>query len=122
MTVSITRGTNTKPVSSQELVSVFSGLDKLSGHLFIGYPIIGTSEGRYPIDALLITADKGIIVFDCIEGNDPGEFAARQDDSANKLEARLKTHRELMDRRELLVPITTISLKMDITLQIAQAY
>jgi superfamily I DNA and RNA helicase len=109
MSVSIVRGTNNKPVSSRELVRLFMGNPDLSGHLFVGYPIIGTSEGRHPIDALLISADKGIIIFDLVEGADPGDYELRQDDSANKLDARLKTHRELMRRRDLLIPIRTIS-------------
>lgn len=109
MSISIVQGTNDKPASSQSLVSLISGRADLSGHLFIGYPIIGTSEGRHPIDALLVSAEKGIVIFDLIEGTDPSDYGLRQDDSANKLEARLKTHRELMRRRELLVPIHTIS-------------
>ena len=74
-----------------------------------GYPIIGTVEGRYPIDALLMSPEKGIVVFDLVEGTDPEDFGSRQNDSANKLEARLKTYRELMKRRELLIPLQTVS-------------
>jgi len=74
-----------------------------------GYPIIGTAEGRHPIDALLVSPEKGIVVFDLVEGPDPGDFGSRQDDSANKLEARLKTYRELMKRRNLLITIHTVS-------------
>lgn len=107
--MSIIRGTNDKPASSQLLVRFFSKCSNYNGHLFIGYPIIGTSEGRHPIDALLVAPDKGIVIFDLVEGTEPGDYGMRQDDSANKLEARLKTHRELMRRRELLVPIHTIS-------------
>jgi superfamily I DNA and RNA helicase len=109
MSVSIIKGTNNKPASSQALVRLFSGRADLNGHLFIGYPIIGTPDGPHPIDALLISDDKGIVIFDLIEGPDPGEYGRRQDDSANKLEARLKTHRELVRRRDLLVDIHTIS-------------
>ncbi len=107
--ISIIRGTNDKPVSSRALADVFSRSTDLKGHLFIGYPIIGTSEGRHPIDALWVSAEKGIIIFDLIEGTKPGDYGFRQDDSANKLEARLKPHRELMRRRDLIVPIHTIS-------------
>jgi len=57
----------------------------------------------------LVSADKGIVIFDLIEGNDVDQYDLRQDDSANKVEARLKTHRELMERRKLLVPIHTLS-------------
>lgn len=107
--ISITLGTNDKPVSSKELAHLLSGVSDLSGHLFIGYPIIGTPEGRHPIDALLVSPNIGIVIFDLIEGADPEDYDLRQDDSANKLEARLKTHRELVRRRDLLVPVHTIS-------------
>ena len=109
MSVDIVRGSSRKPVASQELVELMSTQIELSGQLFIGYPIIGTSEGPHLIDALLVSADKGLIVFDLIEGTDTDDYGLRQDDSANKLEARLKTHRELMRRRDLLIKIHTIS-------------
>ena len=38
-----------------------------------------------------------------------GDYGARQFDYANRLEARLQTHRELMWRRDLIVPIHTVS-------------
>lgn len=109
MGVEIVQGTNQKPASSQLLVEMFSSQTNLTGHLFIGYPIINTSEGRHLIDAVFMSADKGIVLFDLIEGSDVGDYEFRQDDSANKLEGRLKAHRELMQRRDLLIPIHTIS-------------
>ena len=109
MSIEIVRGTNQKPASSGELAKLLSQQTDLSGRLFIGYPIIGTSDGPHPIDALLVSADKGIVVFDLIEGTDIGDYELRQDDSANKIEARLKLHRELLDRRNLRIPIHAIS-------------
>ena len=109
MTIDIVQGESHRPVASKALVELISRQNSWSGLLFIGYPIISTSEGGYLIDALLISADKGIVVFDLIEGMDTGDYGSRQDDSYNKLEARLKTHSELMRRRELLILIHTIS-------------
>ena len=109
MSVSIVRGTNDKPVSSEKLVESFSAYANWSGELFIGYPIISTPEGRHPIDALWVSPDKGLVIFDLIEGPDPENYQDRQDDLANKLEARLRAHRELTRRRKLIVPIQTIS-------------
>ena len=106
----IVRGTNNKPVASQALSQFFATHDDYAGHLFIGYPIIGTAEGRYPIDAILISPEMGILIFDLVEGPVAGGYGLRQDDSANKLEARLKTHRELMNRRDLRIDIHTVSL------------
>jgi superfamily I DNA and RNA helicase len=109
VTVSVIQGTNNKPVSSRALVSSFSALNNENGELFIGYPIVASPDGRYPIDAVWVSPNRGLIIFDLVEGLDPSGFEARQDDLANKLEARLKTHKELMNRRALVVPIHTIS-------------
>ena len=109
MGVSIIRGTNDKPAASGELASAMAGCSDFSGQLFIGYPIVSTPEGRHRIDALLVSPDLGLVVFDLVEGTAPGDYGARQDDSANKLEARLKTHSALMRRRDLRVPVHTLS-------------
>jgi hypothetical protein len=52
--VQIIRGTTKKPISSQRLADFFVAHNQYEGFLYIGYPIIGTSEGPYPIDALLV--------------------------------------------------------------------
>ena len=108
MSLSIIRGISRKPAASGKLVDRLSPQPDLSGQLFIGYPIVSTPEGGHAIDALWISVDKGIVVFDLIE-SDIGDYELRQDDTANKLEARLRTHSELMRRRELRIPIHTIS-------------
>ena len=109
MSIEVVQGTNRKPASSAELARILSKETRISGQLFIGYPIIGTSEGTHIIDALLVSKDKGVMLFDLIEGTDTANYDLRQDDSANKLEARLRLHRELVRRRKLLIPIHTIS-------------
>ena len=109
MSIEIVRGINDKPVSSGELAQILSGQTDLGGQLLIGYPIISTPEGRRGIDALLVCPDKGIILFDLIEGTHASDYGDRQDDLANKIEARLKTHSDLMQRRTLLIPIHTLS-------------
>ncbi|HAW58862.1 MAG TPA: helicase, partial [Bacteroidales bacterium] len=113
--VTVVRGTNEKPASSEAIANFFAKQTRYHGQFFVGYPIIGTPEGRYPIDALWVSPDTGIVIFDLIEGKDPGKFQERQDDAANKLEAKLKAHRELMSKRQLLVPINTISFAPAIT-------
>ena len=105
----IVEGTSQKPASTGELIRAFRNQSDLSGQLFTGYPIVATSEGPYPIDALMVSEDKGIIIFDLIEGTEKGDFASRQDDSANLIEARLRLHRQLLDGRNLRIPIHTIS-------------
>ena len=109
MSIEVVRGTTQKPASSGELIRLITSSPELSGQLFIGYPIIGTATGSYPIDALLVSEDAGVIIFDLIEGTDTGDYPARQDDAYNKLEAKLKVYPQLMDRRDLRVTIETVS-------------
>ena len=109
MSVSIIRGTNDKPAASSELESAMAACGGLSGQLFIGYPIVSTPEGRHRIDALLVSPELGLVVFDLVEGAGLDGYQARQDDSANRLEARLKTHRELTRGRNLAIPIHALS-------------
>ena len=70
MSVETVRGASRKPASSKVLVELISRQTELSGSLFIGYPIISTAEGRHAIDALWLSPEKGIVVFDLIDGTD----------------------------------------------------
>ena len=107
--VTIITGTTNKPISSDRLKNYFKNHDEYNGILYIGYPIIGTVEGAYPIDALWISREYGLVVFNLIEGKTFENYQDEQDDSYNKVEARLKSHRELMNRRELQVTINVIT-------------
>ncbi|EFH8319104.1 TPA: DEAD/DEAH box helicase [Escherichia coli] len=107
--ISITRGVNKKPVATDLLGQRLEAMPGMKGVAFTGYPLIATPDGKYSIDATLISPDKGIVLFDLIEGRDVGNYAERQDDLANKIEARLKLHRELVKGRNLVVPLSVIS-------------
>lgn len=107
--ITIVQGTTKKPVSSQRLADFFARQNKYDGFLYIGYPIIGTSEGPYPIDALLVSRDKGLVVFSLVEGRDMAGAEETQDDSYNKLESKLRAHKTLMQGRNLQVPIYPVT-------------
>ena len=105
MTVNVTKGPTKKHVASDRLARTLVENGGIAGDLFIGYPIVATASGPYVIDALLLSPHHGIIIFDLVEGNDPGDYRARQDDIANKLEARLRNYPNLMDRRDLRIAV-----------------
>jgi len=107
--VTTIRGTTSKPVSSQRLARFFADRPDYEGFLHIGYPIIGTPDGAYAIDALWIVPCKGVVLFNLIEGRDTQGYEEAQDDSANKLEAKLRTHKALMKNRALAVPIHVVT-------------
>ncbi|OCA57139.1 helicase [Xylella fastidiosa subsp. pauca 11399] len=107
--LNITRGVNNKPVATDLLQQALPLLQGICGEVFIGYPLIATPDGKYSIDATLVSPSTGIVLFDLIEGTDAKDYAERQDDLANKIEAHLRLHRELVKGRQLQVPVSVIS-------------
>lgn len=108
--VEIIRGTTQKPVSSKRLADFFEGKSEYDGILYIGYPIIGTSEGPFPIDALWVSQEKGLVIFDLVEGRNLDErYKEIQDDSANKLDSKLRSQKVLMKGRNLQVLISVVT-------------
>ena len=108
--VTIVTGTTNKPESSKRLIDYFREKNEFEGYLYIGYPIIGTSSGPYPIDALWISRKCGLVAFDLVEGKEIGDYQERQDDSFNKLEAKLKGYKSLTQGRKLKVEINIVTL------------
>ncbi len=101
--ISVIWGTTRKPVSSQQLAEyIQNNKPDLDGELYIGYPIIAAPEGAYPIDALLISREKGLVIFSLVEGTRLDDYVAAQDESAKRLETKLRGYRELMQGRKLL--------------------
>ena len=109
MTLKIVRGDSTKPAASSALIEALEDAPSLGGLLFIGFPIIRTTTGPQAVDALWISEEKGIVIFDLVQGGDLGNYQARQDDTFNAIESRLRLDRRLVDRRELRIPVNTVS-------------
>lgn len=97
--VTIVTGTTNKPTASEAVKQFFQTHSEIDGYLYIGYPIIGTVDGAYPIDALLISPEKGIVAFNLIEGKNTNGYEEAQDDCANKIEAKLKGYKQLVNKR-----------------------
>jgi hypothetical protein len=98
-------GSTVKPVSSKQLAETLAANEDLEGILYIGYPIIGTPEGSFPIDALLVSPKKGLILFNLIEGREIGNYQVAQDEAFNKMQAKLLQHQSLIHKRKLKVDI-----------------
>ena len=103
----VVRGGTGKPVSSQKLADYFEARTDIDGYLYLGYPIIGTIEGGYPIDALFLSDQHGAIIFHLIEGayKETVELADIQDENYTKLESKLKQHKDLTKGRNLAVQL-----------------
>ncbi len=96
------------PVASRQLADHFKGIDG-NGFLYLGYPVIGTPDGPFPIDAMLVSPIYGVILFDLIEGKSADDYIERQDEALLKLQSKLIQYKKLTHRRKLTVPISTIS-------------
>ena len=102
-------GSTDKPVASKRLAQILNAEADLEGTLYSGYPIIGTPEGSFPIDALLVSPTKGLILFSVVEGKVLPDYADLQDEGFNKMQAKLRQHQALIRKRKLLVDIHTVT-------------
>lgn len=107
--INIIIGSTQKPLASQKLKEYFQKNVSLEGYLYIGYPIIGTVEGAYPIDALWISKEKGLVIFNLVENKNIDSYQDIQDDCANKIEAKLRGYNQLVHKRRLCVDINVIT-------------
>lgn len=104
--VNVIRGDVAKPVSSRRLAEYFESRSDINGSLYLGYPIIGTSQGGYQIDALLISKEHGAIIFNVVEGVENNlNLEEVQDESVTKVQSKLLQHKALTYRRKLMVEV-----------------
>jgi superfamily I DNA and RNA helicase len=102
----VIRGDVAKPASSKRLAEYFESRHDIDGSLYLGYPIIGTPQGGYQIDALLVSKEHGVIIFDIVEGtNTELNSEEVQDESVNKIQAKLLQYKPLTNKRKLMVEI-----------------
>jgi len=104
----IVRGGTHKPVTSKRLADYFEARTDIEGYLYLGYPIIGTIDGGYQIDALLISYQHGAVVFNLVEDafNSEFQFQDIQDESYTKFESKLKAYKALTNKRKLAVTLS----------------
>jgi superfamily I DNA and RNA helicase len=110
--LSIVRGDlKNKPVSSRKLADFFEGIkDTLNGTLYLGYPIIGTAQGGFQIDALLVCKEKGLVAFHIVEGVDSSiDFHDIQDESYTKILSKLTQYKELTYKKNLAININIVT-------------
>ena len=58
----ITRGRAKNPVVAEELIDVLRPLT-LDGSLYVGFPILATTDVPITVDALLVTKQHGLVAF-----------------------------------------------------------
>ncbi|TVM30217.1 DEAD/DEAH box helicase [Oceanidesulfovibrio marinus] len=75
---------------------------EIEGTLYVGYPIISSSDDTFFVEALLISKENGLIVFDFPNTNEGlNKIKDNQDSMYFMLEAFFKKHEALRDGRDL---------------------
>lgn len=102
-------GSTKKPVVSQRLAQLIDKAFPEPGVLYLGYPVLSAAEGVNSIDALWVSPKHGVIIFDLVEGKHTDGYEALQDELANNLETKFRSHKSLMLGRTLLAPPVVVT-------------
>lgn len=117
----IVKGSSKNPVVDKMLIDFFTELPiEEDSTLYVGYPIIGTTQGPYPIDATLISRRYGVVIFDLISGTEKQDidgFEDKQDEIFNIVDGYLKSYKELTNRRKLKLPLTIVTYAPEVHLE-----
>lgn len=97
--IDIIRGASEKPASTEALIEFVENSGLEDAILYTGYPIVGSIEERSSLDALLISAEHGIVVFDIVEEPVPSERGELRDALYNIILQRLIGNKELSEKR-----------------------
>lgn len=109
--VNITRGKiENKPIT-EDFVSFFEKNEYIEGNLFLGYPILPSSDNKIHIDALLISKEYGILAF--IFNNDTNiktdHNEDNQDNIYNLLLSKLAKETSLIKRGTLKIYLDVVT-------------
>ncbi|MGG4603074.1 hypothetical protein ACLPHZ_20250, partial [Alcaligenaceae bacterium Me47] len=93
---------------------------KLTGTLYIGYPVLAVDDDKIEFDAVLVSRDRGVVIFDLYSfgGQRGGELGHtvpeptvnRQEQLYAALYNRLNSFAELRKGRSLLIQLTTVTI------------
>ena len=81
---------------------------KIDGILYTGYPVIGGVLEKFKIDAMLISNEHGLIVFNINQSSDFEDKTDIHDSIYNNIESRLKRYKSITKRRKLMALINVV--------------
>ncbi len=110
--IDIVFGRKSNPQAIDELVTEIKKLD-LTGSLYIGYPIFDLNEASVLTDALLVTLEHGVIIFDLSTASEKcaETIEAYQDDLHRGLLKRFLSEKSLVKKRQLSFTLQVVSLR-----------
>ncbi|EPN9924290.1 hypothetical protein ACT46I_002564 [Proteus mirabilis] len=107
-------GKKNNPVAIDDLVDCLSRLDAV-GTLYIGYPMFDSGEDAILTDAMLITQEHGVVIFDLttLSEQNLDNIFTYQDELYRGVFQKFLSQKELLKRRELAFEINVISIRND---------
>ncbi len=108
--LNIIKGATGKQVLAEQLIEILEEME-IDGYIYIGYPVLGGLDGKIKVDALLISKQQGLVIFDLDMSNEGSveDKEVLMDELYNNMEARLKRYNYLSQRRKLQVLINVVS-------------
>jgi superfamily I DNA and RNA helicase len=105
-------GKKSNPVAVDELVECLSELE-VEGTLYIGYPMFDSGNEAMLTDAMLITLQHGVVIFDLtnFSEDDIDSIFNYQDELYRGVFQKFLSQKELLNRRELAFKIRVISIR-----------
>lgn len=105
-------GKKNNPVAVDNLVKYLSHLKDVEGTLYIGYPMFESSDHAMLTDALLITKNYGVVIFDLNHLSESDEEKVRdyQDELYRGVLQKFLSQSELLKRRKLIFEINIITI------------
>lgn len=124
--VNIVRGPIKTYALSNMLERYFENRSYIEGTLYFGYPIVSDFEDTYKVDAMLVSPDHGVVLFDFIDGYSFNEesLSDSQFGIINSFTSKLMKNRNLMNKRTLKVNVSMLTIipKLDINFEMDDEY
>lgn len=105
----IKQGQSTTKIATTDNLVDFFNKKNYQGKLYTGYPILYVGGESITIDAIWISKEYGVIIFDLIEGAEISNRSEIRDEIYNKIKSLLSQYKELNHGRLLGVAIEVIS-------------
>lgn len=106
--IEVIKGSLNKQISADKLKKALDDYG-FTGYLYFGEPILPTENSLIIVDALLITKEKGLLIFNLVENEDIEDYKKLQDEYANRMRSKLLNHDEFIVKRELQVEINVLT-------------
>ena len=107
--VNITRGQIHNQPITNGIINFFEEHSDFEGNLFLGYPILPSSENKKSVDALYISKKFGIVAFMFYSGTVLIDFEAEQDEIYDLLLSKIAKEKKLIKRGNLKIDLDIIT-------------